>query len=130
MSAKNPLSSIPLESVVRAHCTMTMMSVLTDVGLRENKAWSGDEQELLDKLETVAERQAEYINAEIEAARAKDAELIQQLINCLKNADRYGNFRAAGPYRFDDKSEQHRLQQYEAQAIAAASAAGFKPSEQ
>ena len=55
-----------------------------------------------------------------EADRAKTREVVQALVDALRNADRYGNFRNDGPYHFNPDSDQHALQKFEAAAIALA----------
>ena len=63
---------------------------------------------------------AEWMRSECEADRAKTREVVQALVDALRNADRYGNFRNDGPYHFNPDSDQHALQKFEAAAIALA----------
>lgn len=104
-------SRIDLETKVRVTCNLSMMGVLTDVGLREEKAWADEEEELLNKLMAASDRLAGYLIEDIRAARAKDAELIQRLVDELQQIADEGHW----------TPDMHEL-------LNAAAAAGFKPS--
>jgi len=78
---KRILERVTLDSRVKVSCDMAMMGVLTDVGLREDKSWGDDEKELLGKLMESANKLAGFIMEDVNAASAKDAELIQRLVD-------------------------------------------------
>jgi hypothetical protein len=56
----------------------------------------------------------------IEADRQKTREVVQALVNCIRIADTYGQFRPMGPYHFDPESKYHERQQDEITAVALA----------
>jgi len=59
---------------------------------------------------------------------AKLRALVQELVNCIGIADKYGQFREQGPYHFDPASIYYKRQQDEIAAIATAKEAGFTPT--
>lgn len=71
----------------------------------------------------IALRAPEEINAMHEAARAKDAELIQRLVDALHIATRYNHYKTF-------PEEWHNSINIWNRAMEDADAAGFKPSEQ
>ena len=50
------LNSIPLKSTLYIMNQMAMIDVITECGYRENKAWSKDENEIIQKLSDCARK--------------------------------------------------------------------------
>lgn len=63
-----------------------------------------------------------------EQDRQRTREVVQALVNCIRIADTYGQFRPMGPYRFDPESKYHERQQDEITAIALAKSINIEPS--
>lgn len=88
----------------------------------------GDKRTRQDLIMDSAEGGCRFAMEIYERDRAKTREVVQALVNCIRIADTYGQFRPAGPYHFDPESKYHERQQDEITAIALAkSQCGIEP---
>lgn len=56
---------IPLDTRIRVSTQMAFINLITELGYRENKYWTPDEDELLNKLMNLAEKHTQDILNEI-----------------------------------------------------------------
>ena len=67
----NLLKRIPLKTKIKVLNEMAFITLLSELGFRENKMWTPDEDELLAKLMEYSEKHTEHLMKEIEEHNEK-----------------------------------------------------------